>query len=353
MSGLDQDTMTDYRSNTTLAEITGRIDAARSIVVTSHAKPDADAMGSAVVLHRALAGDARQVEVVIGGPVSQALQDLAGDTPWRLVEEGDPPRLEPDLVLVVDTGTWPQLEHVATWLRERYDRAIVIDHHAHGDEVSSHRYIDTSCAATSQILIALLDELGIDLSGGPGGIAEALFAALATDTGWFRFPNADAACHAAASILLARGVDTSRIYRMLEENSRPQRLALTAQALASLSLHFDDSVAVMSLGPDDFARSGAGVEDLTGLVNEPMAITSVRLSILLSEPSAGRTKMSFRSKAAVDGQPEVTMIDVNILARRFGGGGHIHAAGARHAGDLEEARLAVLETLGEVVVTPG
>ena len=98
----------------------------------------------------------------------------------------------------------------------------------------------------------------------------------------------------------------------------------------------------MRLGLEDFAETGANMEELAGIVNTPLEIGSVRASVLLTQAEQGRTKMSFRSKPGVDGG---AFIDVNELAARFGGGGHVHAAGARQDADLEEATRCLLEML--------
>jgi len=185
-----------------------------------------------------------------------------------------------------------------------------------------------------------------ELTAGVDGVAEALFVGLATDSGWFRYGNAGAEAFKLASRLLERGVDKSRLYQILEETHGPQRLALEARALASLEYFRGGSVAMQSLRMEDFQAAGASVEDLTGLVNTPMTVGPVRVSVLLSQSTPGMTKISFRSKPAPPGGGQHDFDDVNELANKFGGGGHVHAAGARISLDLEQARQTLLDTLG-------
>jgi bifunctional oligoribonuclease and PAP phosphatase NrnA len=176
--------------------------------------------------------------------------------------------------------------------------------------------------------------------GAAGSIAEAIFLGLATDTGWFRFQNADPAAFALASRLLDAGVDKNRLVEIIENSHRPERLAIEARALAKVRLIAGGSIALTTLSLADFAETGATVEETSGVVNMPMAVGSVRAAALLIEseaPSAagpGLVKISFRSKPARDG---ARFVDVNELAARFGGGGHVHAAGARIRASLIEA----------------
>jgi phosphoesterase RecJ-like protein len=261
-----------------------------------------------------------------------------------VVSDGQPPRGEPDLIVVLDTGAWTQLETIAAWLRERRERVVGIDHHAKGDDVAPMRLVDVTAASTTQVLVDVLDAMGAELTGGSGGVAEALFVGLATDTGWFRYSNADARALRVAARLLETGVDKSRLYQTIEETFLPARLGLLGRALASLEFARNGTVAIMRLRPDDFRATGGRVEDISELVNTPMSVRSVRVSILLAQAGPKGTKLSFRSKPDAPGG----VVDVNLLAQRFGGGGHMHAAGASVNQDVDAAREALLDVLGEM-----
>lgn len=334
--------MSEYTSTTSLESIAATLREADRVVLTTHSKPDGDAMGSVLAMARALSGRGKHVQSLLMGPVPAALQALCADTPFTLVERQAPPE-EFDVALVMDTGARSQVEPLDEWLKRHRERMIGIDHHARGDDIAPRRFIDTNAASTTEILVTLLDLLGCELSGGVGGVAEPLFVGLATDTGWFRFSKAQSRTFAVAARLLEVGVDKSRLYQLIEETYRPQRLALEARALASIEYVGAPTVAIMSLGPDDFQATGAGPEDMTGLVNSPMVVGDVRSSVLLSELEPGVTKMSFRSKPALAGG--AAFRDVNELAQRFGGGGHTQAAGARVKMPLAKARAALLDAL--------
>jgi bifunctional oligoribonuclease and PAP phosphatase NrnA len=336
---------TEYRSTATYAEIAERLRSVERLAVISHQKPDGDSIGSMLALKRSLEAMEKSVDIFLMGAIEPNLLIVAGDTPTRRVED-EPPGDDYELIVVVDTGAWSQLEPAAAWLRRHHANVIVLDHHAWGDpDVASVRLIDATCASTTQLLVPLLDELRCPLTGGIGGVAEALFVGLATDTGWFRHNNAEAAVFAVAARLLANGVDKSRLYQILEETHRPQRLALEARALGSLTYARNDTVAIMSLGMKDFHLTGGSLEDLTGLVNMPMIVGRIRISILLAQTEPGLTKISFRSKPPIPGYEDAGYYDVNELARQFGGGGHIHAAGARVEKDIDEARAEIIRAV--------
>ncbi|MEE2972388.1 MAG: DHH family phosphoesterase [Planctomycetota bacterium] len=324
-----------YESNATAEEIAARLQAAGSVLILTHHKPDGDALGTSLALHRGLRQRGVASVVVLSGPIDPNLLTMVDDRDRieRIEEIGSlESRPDPDLVAVVDTGAWTQLETVGPWLRSRRDRTVGIDHHARGGSVAGLRVVDTSCASATQALVPVLDALGVDLN--TDRIAEALLLGLATDTGWFRFSSAGPEVYRLAARLMESGADKDAIYARVEQNASPARFAMLARALGSLSFADRGAMAVMRLGLEDFAETGANLEELAGIVNEPLEIGSVRGSVLLTEAEAGKTKLSFRSKPDTDGRG---FIDVNELAARFGGGGHVHAAGARIELELDAA----------------
>ncbi len=324
-----------YESTTSYAELANRIKVANHIVVTTHRKPDGDAMGSVIGLCRGLESIGKSVENLFIGPVEHGLQLAAGSTDIRVLQEDGLPTEEPDLIIVADTGAWSQLEALSQWLREREERVIGLDHHSNGDDVARDRVVDISAAACTQVVMALFEEMDIGLGKGRNSVAEALFIGLGTDTGWFRFSNADARCFADASKLLEHDIDRYQLYRTLEETARPARMELLQRMLTSIE--YVNNVAIMTLRSSDFRETNGSSTDIVGLVNTPMVLENIQASVLLTDTDPTVTKMSFRSKPAMPNEP-TTLIDVNALAGNFGGGGHVHAAGARVFSALEEVK---------------
>lgn len=329
-----------YATTATHAALAARIRQSSRPFVTSHMKPDGDALGSVLMAVRMLKALGKSPEAVLAGPVDRTILHLVQPGEVTFVERGPiEPRAGTDLALVLDTGAWSQLEHVSTWLRAHPECAVGVDHHRSGDPVCPMRIVQPECASTTQVLVSLVDELGVPLSqvgkGAEGSIAEAAFAGLATDTGWFRFSGADDRVYQLGARLLSLGVDKDRLYRLIEQSDLPGRPLLLGRALRSLEFACGARVAVMSLRREDFEATGTRVDELAGLVNEPMSVGSVEVSVLLVEQDAGTVKASFRSKPPVRrGGP---FVDVNHVAAHFDGGGHVHAAGARIQGTLHHA----------------
>jgi len=341
--------MSSYQSNATMQQLADRLRQSKRIMITTHAKPDGDALGSVMALRRAMTAMGKSADVFLMGPFEPSLMSLANPTPFHDLAKGLPGD-DYDTAIVVDTGAWTQLDPIAPWLKSHRAITLGIDHHARGDDVAALRWIDSKAVSTTAMLIPLLEAMEVKLTGEIGGVAEALFIGLATDSGWFRYGNAGADAFSLAAKLLAVGVNKSRLYQIIEETHRPQRLALEARALASIEYVKNGSVAIQTLRPEDFQISGGSPEDLTGVVNLPMVVGAVRVSILISQSpptttTTNPTKLSFRSKPAPpDGQP-TDFIDVNELAAKFGGGGHIHAAGAKLNAGIDEAKAMVLAAL--------
>ena len=341
-------TLSTYESNTTLAAIAAELDAAASVLITTHAKPDGDAIGSVVALARALLsrGGGKRVACCFMPPIGESFQPfIAGLEVYthRQEDSGPPCPFEPERIVIVDTGAWSQLEPLHAWLAPRRERAIVIDHHLRGDDVAAMRFIDAEAAASAEIVAQLIHVMGVPLDL---PIATALFMGVASDTGWFRFSNTRPCTHDLASRLMRVGVDHADLYIRLEQSERPQKLGLMTRALDSLELLAGGRAAVMTLRVRDFTETGARVDETERLVDLPQIIGPVQVVVLVTETETGPVRLSFRSKPGTGPNPGV---DVNVLAQRFGGGGHARAAGAKVKAPLEATRRAVVEAVEQVM----
>ena len=336
--------MSDYVSTTTWEDLADRLRSAQRVGLFTHRKPDGDAMGSVIGLARALDTIGVASTAHFMGPFESGLKQIADPTPWRSVEAEGPDE-SCDVMMVLDTGAWSQLEPVGPFLQARHDQVCGVDHHVRGDDVAAHRMVMPACASTTQALLPLIDALGVTLTT---SIAEPLFVGLATDTGWFRHDNANADAFSAAARLLETGANKARLYQLIEETHRPVRLQIEARALGSVQYVAGGAAAIQRLTLADFAETGATAEDLTGIVNMPMSVGSVRASVLLTELEPGETKVSFRAKPAATGG---VACDVNEVARTFGGGGHVLAAGARIASGIDDASASVIAAMESALGT--
>lgn len=352
-----------YTANATAAEIAARLSATKRFIVTTHAKPDGDALGSTLAIARALARHGAQGEVWVVGPWPRWMPQIAADTPLRKVSADAPDvslSAPIDTTIITDTGSWSQLDGLKDWLATRADQTLIIDHHLHGDaSIASLRYIDTSAAAVTELCAEVIEHLlGLDvLDGFPPEIAEPLYLGLATDTGWFKYSNVTPDTLALASRLLASGVNHARLYQLTEQTDDPSRPRLLGKALSSLEFHADGRIALMCLRQSDFDATGARTEDTGGFAESVMAVAGVSVVCTLTEMSrpgqpTQLTKGSLRSK------PGPHAIDVAAVTATLGGGGHARAAGVKLAMPIEQARAAVLQALSAAcasahAATPG
>lgn len=348
-----------WTSNTDAAAIVRTLSAAKRVVVVTHSKPDGDAAGSVLGVVRALRLKGVDAEGWFVAPLPGWLPQVVRGTPTRVFAPAQPtrpadgsafdPRPEPDAIAVLDTGSWSQLAELRPWLEPRAERAVLIDHHLHGDAATAaRRIVDSTAAATTQLVAPVAAAIlgAASPADLPVEVAEPLYLGLATDTGWFRHSNVTPAAMRLAADLLAAGVVHTDLYEMIEQQGTASRLRLMSRALGALRIERSGSVAIMTLRLADFAAAGADRSDTTGFIDLPMTLAGVRVSALVTEekPENGSaekpvTKISLRSKPGEDA------VDVNRVAGRLGGGGHARAAGARVELPVDRAIERLLEAL--------
>jgi len=306
---------------------------AKRIVVTTHVRPDADAIGSAAALARSAIEAGRDATVVVPDVVPERYAFLLDGVASAEADAFADLAARADLVVVVDTCTLMQLETIADAIRGAREKAVVVDHHTTNDDVAPAIWRDTSAAAAGVMVTELIELLDWPMASETAG---ALAAAVLTDTGWLRHSNTDARALGVIGRLIDGGAGLQSLYRRLYQADRPERLRLLSAVLASLELHADGRLATMSLTCNDFDRTGAARDETEDFVNEPMRIGSVEVSALLVERPENIVRASFRSKG---------VIDVSALARSFGGGGHVEAAGCTLGGDLDSAKARVIAAI--------
>ena len=343
----------NWASNTTIGAIAewvrgGGAGSGRRVVVLTHVKPDGDALGSTLGVTRALAAAGVHAVPWYYGPLPDWLAALAGPTKYRVIDALGLPPEEPDAILILDTGSWSQVHEVEDWLRARQPIAGVIDHHAHGDpDIAPRRVVSVESAAACQPAAELCRVLlGVErLDDLPRDVAEPLYLGIATDTGWFRHSNVTPTVLRDAAGLLAAGARAPWLYEITEQQDRPSRLRLMARALGSLQELKSGRAAMMTITQQDFHDCHAAPTDSAGFVDLPLTVAGVMVSIFVTEtftnPNGTHiTKVSLRSKEGAGA------VDVNEVARKLGGGGHIRAAGAKLSLPLDEAKKRIIEALG-------
>jgi len=237
-----------------------------------------------------------------------------------------------DAILVVDIGDVRRLGVLTDAVRAATVPKLVIDHHETGDEPPGPiQMIDTAACATGELVYDLAVTLGLKIDT---ATATALYTAILTDTGGFRFSNTTPRCHAIAGQLLAAGVDPEDMYRRVYASVPLGRLQLLRDALETLQVDPEYAIAWISVPAGAVERYALRSEDLDGIVEHPRSIAGTRLALFFRDLGHGKIKVSFRSTGDVD---------VNRFARAFGGGGHAKAAGALISGSLDEVRTRVVD----------
>lgn len=314
---------------------------AQRFVITSHVRPDADAIGSEIGLAILLESLGKEVRIINPSETPDHLAFLDPDKRVKKIKTDVTVEssVEADVHIVVDTSAWVQVEAVRQTLEVTQARKVVIDHHVSSDDLGAIEFKDTGCSATGVLILELCEAMGHSPTGMQ---AVALFAAIATDTGWFRHSNTDARTLQAAARLVECGVEPHRLFRELYERSSLSRLKLHSIALARASLEFDGRIAYTFVFRKDFDETGAHPSDTEELVNRVLTIDGVEAAFILVQQLDQRVKVSFRSR---------TDLDVAAVAEQFGGGGHKKASGAMLSGPMENARSSVLKAL-ETALTP-
>jgi phosphoesterase RecJ-like protein len=307
-------------------------------LLMTHIRPDADGLGSQLALHDALTAIGKKPRVAIASKMLPRYDFL--DPKRTVVEDFKPAAFaDRDCVVVLDTGTWNQLGDFGKWLQASPLPRAVVDHHRTQDDLGGLQMVDATAEATGRLAYEIIRALGAPLSA---DAAHHLFMAVATDTGWFRHPNATAPTFALCGELVALGARPTELYERLYEGATLPRLKLTAVALDRLALRSGGKVAFTEVALADYAATGAVPGDTEDLINYPRGVDGVEIALVFIEQQDGGTKVSFRSRSA----------DVSRLAEQFGGGGHKLASGARVMKPLAEVRDAVLAAaarLDEVV----
>lgn len=293
------------------------------MVVTSHVRPDGDAIGSALALAGALRAIGKDARVINHDPVPEPLTEFPG-TSDIIVAETVP--ADTEAIVVLECG---DLER--TGLKGLDDCTIInVDHHAGNSGYGETRWFDATYAAVGEMVFEIIEELGAPMTP---DIATQLFVAIVTDTGSFRFPGVSPRTFAMSGRLVAAGADPVLTAKRLYDSSTLGRLRLQGAVLQSLEIVAAGRLALLHVDNVMMADAGATPEDTDGLINLPLSVNAIQVSVFFKQAGDGTYRVSLRSK---------DHIDVGAVARGFAGGGHRNAAGCTIAGDFARVRETVL-----------
>jgi len=268
-------------------------------LLTTHVNPDGDGLGSEVALALWLRRMGREVRILNDSPVPAAFTFLARHLPIETFEEATADRAfdAADALIVLDVSNRQRIGRLAPLLDRHLVPVAVVDHHAsHATGFGQVNVIEPEASATGEIVYGLIRESGHELDA---DLAEALYVALMTDTGSFRFSNTDSHAHRMAAELLTHGLDPQRIHAQVHSHATAARLRFFGEVLAALELVEDDRIVVLEATPEQFQRHGLVGADTDGLVDMPRNIVGVEAVVLFSEVESGKVKVSMRSTGRI------------------------------------------------------
>ncbi|HZN60543.1 MAG TPA: DHH family phosphoesterase [Planctomycetota bacterium] len=325
-----------------LENMADAIRTASSVVIASHVQPDGDALGSAVGLGLGLRKLGKSVRVALSDEPPEKFRPflLAGAVEvvpsagaalaWRPV----------DLCCLLDTSEPQRAGLLHDLFFAEGQARLCLDHHPGGPPGRFDvQLVLPEAPATGSLVLLLLDVLGVRIDA---DIAQALWIALATDTGWFRFQNTTPWALRDAARLREAGIDTSRLYRAIYEDIPLGRARLQGHVLANLRAELDGAFVWGETSKAQVEAEGLQVSDLDGVIDSVKAVRGVIIAALVVRLADDQFKVSLRAPGdgAVDG-----------VARRFGGGGHVKAAGFRFSGTREALLEALRSSVAEALRT--
>ena len=319
----------------------------KDAVITTHANPDADALGSSLGLSMYLQKKGHSVTVIVPNEYPDFLKWMPqnesvltytkedAETVRKVVEKAE-------VIFSVDYSELGRIKEVGTYVRESSALKVVIDHHLNPSDFGDYYFHSTEAAAAAQLVHELI------LACGDGDLidhqmASCLYAGIMTDTGSFKHSNTTAEVHTAVADLIHRGADPGAISRAVYDNNSLHRMKFLGYALSDLlEVDLDHGVGLFAISMADAERFQLEKGDTEGLVNYALSIRGMRVAALFKE-SDGEIKMSFRS---------VGDIAVNKFAENyFNGGGHKNAAGGASEESLEKTVEKFKKLVNEDVLT--
>jgi len=298
----------------------------QTFLISSHARPDGDAIGSSLALMHLLESMGKDVVVAFSDPVPESFQCLAGVD--RIVHEL--PDFTPDAAVLLEcecvqrTG-FPSIDAHFT---------INIDHHLSGRNYADFNWIDPKACAVGAMIYDLARAAEVPISK---AMADCLYAAVLTDTGSFNYPGTTAATFELAAHLVDCGTSPNLIAQRMYFSNPVSKLRLLGAVLSNMQVRDGISWSVITLA--DMERTGASVEDCEGVVNHLIGIDEVEAAVLLrQQPERSEFRLSLRSKGSGN-------VDVSAVAECFGGGGHRNASGCTLTGTVEDVTDRILSAL--------
>ena len=284
----------------------------KSFFLAGHINPDGDTLGSMLAFSSVLKRMGKKVYMFSNDPIPENLGFLPG---VKLIKIGRIPKASYDVMILLESST-PKRAGDLKNMDKKVKTLVNIDHHKTSERFGDINIIDNTSSSTAEIIYRLFCNMKVKITKSE---AMSLYTGIVTDTGRFHYPATNSRTLEIAAKLLQTGFDFSRINDLLYSTRAFRSLKILGKALLSMRLAFSDKAVFLTLTNDDFKETNAFREHTESIINYGMMVPGVKISVLFSQ-EARRVSITFRSKGN---------IDVSVLAKKFGGGGHKHAAGCK------------------------
>ncbi len=313
-------------------QLYSRIQQCSTIAVTSHFRPDGDAIGSTLALGLALQSMGKKVYMWNEDGVPARYAFLEGAELIQPLPETVPADVE--MLICVDTGDWKRLGDRTQQLLVDFPLIVNVDHHGTNTRYGHLQVIEPETAACAFVLFNMLKSWGVKMTR---PVADALYVGISTDTGSFQYGSTTPEVMHAAGELLAAGVDVAGVNRRLYQEVPYSSLLMQREVLNHMVVEAGGRLAHYSMPAGRKAELQVSLEDTKDLVDVVRVLQGVKVAIIFEDLEDGRIRVSLRSKDA--------SISVAAIASLFGGGGHAMASGIRMRGELADCREKVLNAV--------
>lgn len=322
------------KPNNTIREIGEVLQKAGSVWIIPHELMDGDALGSAIALCKSLRKENKKAWILLEDKIPDYLEFM--DKGYCTYDQDLLP--QPDVSLCIDCGDRTRFKKRVEAF-EKGKTTICLDHHTTSRRVFDLNYVDGKAAATGEIVFDLLSEMNWPLDK---EIAEAIFVAITTDTGNFQYSNTSQRSHEIVIKLYDKGMNFSKISAEIYQNESMNKFKMESKVIDSAEL-FADGLGVVAIVTQKMLQEcDSSMEEAEGIVSKLRSIRGVEISVLIKEYPDGCLKVGMRAKHRGD---------VAVIASKFGGGGHIKAAGCTICDSIENVKRMIVEEVTEQLRT--
>ena len=319
-------------------QIKSIIDKHDKIFISSHINPDGDSLGSAYAMYKYLDSIGKDCIIVNHSPIPEVYNFLNEDNIFQELD-GDSASFikKADLGLILDIGDFYRLGDVAFLVEENDIQTLSIDHHAKSDnDLFKYEYINVKASSVGEILYSFFKEIDQKISE---EMMLGIYVAVLTDTGSFRHSNTTELCHQVAVDAIQMGLDISKVYQNIYENSSISKMKLLGNVIQKLNYDCDGELVWFSLNHDMIKEVNGSNQDFDGFTDFFRGIKGVEVSLMLYD-LGGKVRLSFRSKGKYK---------VSEIAKKMGGGGHPFAAAALVEGEFSDVKSTVLNLMSTYI----